>query len=594
MKYFKILQSKILWLELRFRYAINTLTPALKKILLMLVFLFLISGVILIYKIDQKISIEVPTSAGTLREGIIGTPRFVNPILTISDADRDLTMLVYSGLMRSQEDRLVFDLAESYEVSEDGSCYTFTLKPKLSWSDGKPLTSDDILFTIEQIKHPETKSPKRATWEGVDVVKIDDQKIKFCLEKPYAPFLENTTIGILPFHIWKNVLPEQMPLSNFNIDPIGSGPFKIDQIDRNSSGIIKSYTLIPNKNFSLKKPYLKKIILKFYPSEKDLISAYKQKEIGSLSAISPKDILDIKRSSSYLKNYSLSRIFAVFFNQDKASIFTNQEIRKALNFSVDKDKIVNEVLQNFGTKIDNPIPPGSIGYIETVKEEIEATYEDQLKKAKDILENNGWKLVTTKINEGEENETEETVYTKKTKSETKRLEFSISTSNVPDLVNTAQILKETWENLGAKVNVRIYEIGDLEQNVIRPREYDILLFGEIMSKDPDAFAFWHSSQRNDPGLNIALYANITVDKLLEDARSTIDANEREKKYREFQEELRKDVPAIFLYSPHFIHLLPSSIQGVDEESITMSSERFSQIYDWYTKTKKIWKIFIKE
>ncbi len=146
-----------------------------------------------------------------------------------------------------------------------------------------------------------------------------------------------------------------------------------------------------------------------------------------------------------------------------------------------------------------------------------------------------------------------------------------------------------WEKINVKVNLRIFEIGDLNQNVIRPRKYDALLFGLMLGRDPDPFAFWHSSQRNDPGLNIALYTNITADKLLEDARVLSDTAKRKEKYQAFQEQVIKDNPAVFLYSPEYIYLVPKSLLGADTDTITVPSERFTQIYKWYIKTKKVWK-----
>jgi len=565
--------------ELRLRYTLNKLPVLLKALFLFFLSAFIVSSIVLLYKVDQKISVEVPTEGGTLIEGIIGTPRFINPVLTISDADRDLSYLIYSGLMRSENGNIVPDLADKYEISADGLCYTFTLKDELRWSDGEPLTSDDVVFTIEKIKNPATKSTRRASWEGVSTEKIDEKTILFCLAKPYAPFLENTTLGILPYHLWKDIMPEQMTLSDFNIKAIGSGPYKIEKISRNSSGIITSYTLIPNENFTLKKPYINKLILKFYPSEKTLIDAYTKGEINSLSAISPKNILGSKKDGSVLKQYFLPRIFAVFFNQDESPLFANEDVRKALNLSIDKDAIINDVLEGFGLAIDGPIPPGSIGFKESTT--TKKTPEENLARAKDLLEKNGWKM----------NE-EDGVLEKVTKQKTSRLEFSISTSNVDDLTQTSQLLKKMWEEIGAKVSIKVFEIGDLEQSIIRPRKYESLLFGEIMGRDPDPFAFWHSSQRNDPGLNIANYANITADKLLESARTTFETSEREEKYIKFQDEIEKDLPAVFIFSPHFIYLVPNSVKGVEETSITIPSERFSQIYNWYINTKRVWKIFI--
>jgi len=565
--------------ELKLKLGVKNLSFRLKIIFLSLLAIFFISGLALLYQIDQKISIEIPAEGGAFREGILGTPRFVNPVLTISDADKDLTSLIYSGLMRLGYNGLIPDLAEKYEISEDELCYTFTLKPDLKWPDGKPLTSDDIIFTIKQIQNPTTKSPKRGSWESVNIEKIDERIIRFCLQKPYAPFLENTTTGILPYHLWKDLLPDQMPLSNFNIDAVGSGPYKIKNISRSSSGIITSYTLGRNENFALEDPYIKKIILNFYPSEKKLIEAYQKGEIDNLSALSPKDILKIKKDTSSLNTYLLPRVFAVFFNQDNAPIFTDKNVRLALKLATDKEKIVREVLENLGTAISSSIPPGSFGAIE-FPNEFENFDETQIEEAKNLLFKAGWKL-----------NDEEQILEKKTKNETTKMEFSLSTSNVPDLIQAAKLLKEMWEKLGANVNIKIYETGDLEQEVIRSRDYHALLFGEVMGREPDAFAFWHSSQRNDPGLNVALYANITVDALLQKARATFDTKKREEIYRNFQEEINKDTPAVFLYSPYFIYLTKSNISGINQKSITIPSERFSQIHKWYVNTKKVWKIF---
>jgi peptide/nickel transport system substrate-binding protein len=159
------------------------------------------------------------------------------------------------------------------------------------------------------------------------------------------------------------------------------------------------------------------------------------------------------------------------------------------------------------------------------------------------------------------------------------------------LVRVAGIIKENWVELGARVEVRVFEIADLSQNVIRPRKYDTLLFGEVVGRDPDPFAFWHSSQRNDPGLNIALYTSRKVDKILEEARSSISPAIRKEKYEEFQGEIAQDVPAIFLYSPYYIYFIPKALEGFDTRHIVIPAERFTNISKWHFETKYVWKIF---
>lgn len=561
-----------------FIYAIRNMKLGEKLVFLALVISFLASFLAIIWKISDTYMVTVPAYGGTLTEGIIGTPRFINPILASSDADRDLVALTHSGLLRpDNHGRLINDLAEKYVISEDGLVYTFTLKSNLSWQDEEPITSDDIIFTIEKIKDPAMKSPKRAGWEGVSAEKIDNKTVKFTLKKTYAPFLENTAVGILPSHIWGEMSSDQIASSEMNTKPIGSGPYKITDIKRNSVGIISSYELVSNKNFVLGRPNIKKIIMKFYPSEKDLLTAYQKGEIEAVNAVTPQE-LEKTKTSNIVKSLYLPRIFGVFLNQNNAKVLTKKEIRQALNLSVDRKKIIGDVLKGFGAELFYPLPAGTFGALS--KNEVDGY---SLEKAKELLDKNGWKM-----NTGEQ------VLEKKTGKELFKFSFSISTSDAPELKETAYLLKSMWEKIGAKVDVKIFEQGDLTENVIRPRKYDGLLFGEIVGRDPDPFAFWHSSQRNDPGLNVALYTNIKADKLLEDARGIQDEAKRAEKYKEFQEEVSKDTPAIFLFSPKFIYVIPKNLKGTDEmESVTVPSERFSTIHQWYKSTDKVWKIFAK-
>lgn len=561
-------------------YVLRSFSFREKLSFLFLIIILISASLGILWKIDKSLAVEIPKSGGKLKEGVIGTPRFINPLLSISDADRDLVTLIYSGLVRADEKgELAPDLAESFNISDDGLSYTFTIKEGLDWPDKQPITSDDVIFTIQMAKNSILKSNQRASWEGVEIEKIDNRTLRFFLKRPYAPFLENATLGILPKHIWEKISPEQMALTDFNIKPLGSGPYEVSKITKDSTGIIQSYVLRPNKKFALGKPFISNLTLQFYPSEKNLISAYEKGEIDAAGGISPQSALKIQRSDSDLKKILLPRVFAVFFNQNNAPLFANKEVRQALNLATDKKKIIQDVLQNFGSILDYPLPLGALGAINSEKgPKQETPIEEKIKEAGFILGKTGWKF-------SEENK----IFEKKSKKETSKLEFSIATSNAPELIRVAEMLKTMWENFGAKINIKIFEIGDLNQNVIRPRKYDALLFGMVMGRDPDPFAFWHSSQRNDPGLNIALYTNIAADKLLEEARAISDPKKREENYKEFQKQVAKDAPAVFLYSPEYIYLAPKNLKGININTITVPSERFSQIYKWYIETEKIWR-----
>lgn len=523
--------------------------------------------------INSYLTVEVPIHGGSVTEGVIGSPRFINPLLAVSDADRDISSLVYSGLLRATpEGALQPDLAESYTISDDGLTYTFKLRSDIHFHDGYPVTAEDVEFTVLRTQDPALKSPKRANWDSVRVERVNEQEIRFILKQAYAPFLENATLGILPKHLWKNASPEEFALSFLNIEPVGSGPYQIGTITRNASGLPERYDLLSYKDYALGEPYVASLSFLFYPNEAAVIDALDKGDITSANSLPPEDALKLKLRSTTIVRTPLPRIFAVFFNQNQNAVLLNREVRVALDQAVDKQAIVDTVLHGFGVVADGPLPSGVLkGNQENASSSTRVT------EARKTLEDAGWTW-----------NADEKVMEKRSKKNTQTLELSLSTSNAPELKQSAEMIKTAWEELGAKVTLQIFETGDLNQNVIRPRRYDALLFGQIIGRDLDLFAFWHSSQRNDPGLNIALYTNIKADRLLSSARSTADMRERLSLYRSVAAEVEKDVPAVFLYSPDFIYLVPKELKGVEIERLTTPSERFLGVEKWYIETERVW------
>ncbi|MFZ2205124.1 MAG: peptide ABC transporter substrate-binding protein [Minisyncoccia bacterium] len=545
-----------------------------------------VSTIAILENINKSFMVNVPMQGGYISEGIIGAPRFVNPVLALSDADRDLVSLIYSGLMRKSPDgTLVPDLAEKYEVSKDGLVYTFTLKDKIYFHDGKPVTTADIFFTISEAKDPVIKSPIKGNWDGVSAEIIDAKTITFTLKRQYASFLENTTVGIMPEHLWKN---SPIELNEVNTNPIGSGPYQVSKVSKQSSGIIDYYDLSLFKNFALGKPYIKNITLRFYPNENDLVSALQNGKVNQISSITPENAEMLKEKGFRVESSVLPRVFGLFFNQNQAQIFTDKHVVEAIDQAIDKDRIVTQVLQGYGVVINDPIPPNMIAY-QKLSGEDKTSHEERLQKAQNILTKDGWV-------KGTDGFLEKTIVTKVKGKTTKTktiLEFSISTGNAPELSQTAELIKEDLQNIGIKVDVKTFEVGNLNQSVIRPRKYDALLFGQIINHESDLFAFWHSSQRNDPGLNIAMYTNTKVDKLLEDALITLDEKNRVKKYAAFEDEIKKDLPAVFVYSPDFIYVVSNNLENISIDHIVSPSDRFLNSYLWYTEKDNVWKIFSK-
>jgi len=549
-----------------------------KVILTSLGIILTISSFLLLWEVNLNLMIEVPTHGGSISEGLIGSPRFINPLLELSDADRDLTYLTYSGLMRATaEGNLIPDLAEIFTISDDGLTYTFKLRDDAYFHDGEKVTTDDIEYTIQMVQDVNIRSPKKNSWTGVNYKKISETEIIFTLKQPYSPFLENTTLGILPKHIWNNATAVEFPFSSYNIEPIGSGPYKISKIKRNKSGIPTYYELESFNKYTLGEPLISKIKFNFYPNEEALLKAYLAHEIDSSSALSSQSIETLKNEIQIkTEKISLPRVFGLFFNQNQAKIFLNKEVRLALDITVDKDRIISQVLSGYGKKIDGPLPIEISSDIDTSEEVYNR--DEMIKKAQEILSKADWTF----------NEEEKVWQKKINKNETQKLAFSISTSNTNDLKQTAEILKENWELLGAQVEVQTFDPNDLNQSIISQRRYDALLFGEVVGRSLDLFAFWHSSQRNT-GYNVAMYTNSKADTLLEQARQITDKEERLEKYQLFETEIKNDIPAIFIYSPEFIYTLPPKIQGFESGLINNRSERFEEVYKWYIKTDKIWK-----
>ncbi len=544
--------------------------------------------IILLALINRAFMVETPVFGGTLVEGVLNTPAHINPLLATSEigseADRDLSALIYSGLLRADgKGGFIPDLAESYKVSQDGLLYTFILKKDLVWHDGKKITADDIVYTIKTTQDSRAKSPKRASFDGVDVEKIDDLTVLFTLKKPYAPFLEHTTTGILPAHIWKTIEFNRFDANKYNREPIGSGPYKIDSIEtttKDGDDIPVSYTLKAFNKFALGKPNIKTVKIIFYKNEGDLISALKMGKISAVNSISPERIIELDKKVYNILRTPLPRVLAVFFNQNQAPIFADVAVRKALALSLDKQAIIDKTLLGYGIAIDSPIPPGALGYKSSSEQKPRS---ERLANAKAILEKSGWKFDDTAKN-----------WTKKIKKETSVLKFSLATSESPELKTVSNEIKMAWAELGVPVEIQVFATGDLKETIIRPRKFDTLFFGQVLGRSSDPFPFWHSSQRLDPGLNITSYTNTLVDKILDQARTETDATKRVNLYHNFIDEIEKDTPAVFLYAPEFLYVAAKKIRGIKLGSVTVSSERFLNIHEWYIDTDNVWKLFVRE
>jgi peptide/nickel transport system substrate-binding protein len=524
-----------------------------------------VTALISLYGLQKALLVSVPAYGGTIVEGEVGSPRFINPLLAISDADRDLVALTYAGLMGIAGDgSLVHVLAESHTIADDGKTYTFTLRGNAQFSDGSPVTANDIVYTIQKAQDPALKSPQFANWSGVSVTAVDQRTVRFTLSKPYAPFLGLTTIGIVPARLWQSISDEEFPFSNLQTNPVGAGPFKVTGVQRDASGLIRSVRLANNSSYALGRPYLDGLTFKFYSRNEDLATAVANGDVDSAH--------DVPGNSSFkVMTAPYARVFGVFWNPNEKQVYSRIEVRKALSLAVDRRELIQIVLGGYATPILGPVPPGG-----SITPAAVPTIENPTAAAADELRTHGWKYDSdTRIwSHAGSKQTLESI--------------TIRTSNVPELKNVATRVKNDWEKLGIPVDIELYEPGDLSQNVIRPRKYEALLYGMVVGRDVDLYPFWSSQERNDPGLNIALYANKTVDALLEEVRGTGDVAKRNENLEKIDETISEEYPAAFLYASDFMYAIPHDLKGVLLPQIISPADRFASAASWYRSTDAVW------
>ena len=533
-----------------------------------------------IHAVNSLFLVEAPAYGGSMREGIIGSPRFVNPVLSVSESDEDLARLIYTGLMRKNGDGTILpDLAERYNVSENGLEYTFTLRDSAVFHDGTPVTSEDVSYTVLMTQDQAVKSPRKINWEGVKIEAISEKTIRFTLKQPYPPFLEeNARLGILPKHLWKDLSAEEFALSDYNIEPIGAGPYRLERVLK-THGIPSEYNLVSFENYARGRPFIDHVTLFVYPNERELLTAFDRGEITNISAITPDRASEFHDSSAVeIKTAPLPRVFAIFLNQNEAQIFLSKKLRQAIDKVIDKKKIVSEVLHGFGTPLEGPIPPSNPFY---EKQDMERLSEEEILA---LFAGEGWKK-----NEVTGLLTKEERRGKTLASST--LSFSITTGDIPELTKAANLVRDMLSRVGISAEVKIFSESDLRQNAIKPRKYDALLYGNQVEHDSELYAYWHSSERLSPGLNFAVYTNTKVDRALEEMRISYDPDKRKESYMLLEREIREDAPAIFLYSPNFIYIVKSGIEGIGLGGLQKPADRFANIYEWYIEKQYVWPIF---
>jgi len=545
------------------------------SLLIASIIIFLNFGITAIYNRTALL----PAVGGTYYEGLLQTPQFLNPVLAFSNStDLDMNRLIFAGLLKYDKNlQLQSDLVENYTISEDQKVYKFTLRDGLEWHDGEPLTAEDVVFTIQTIQDPQFNSPHFGRFRDVLVQQIDEKTIQFTLTEPYAGFLPNMTIGIIPKHIWVDITPANSRLAEANTKPIGAGPYKFSKLQKETDGRLISYTLESFNKYHDHQPYIKTIQFKFYKDTVGALDALQRQNIDGLEFISFGDRVQLSQMKTINYHYlSLPQYTGLFINQNTNDKLATKNVREALAYAINKPEIINQIFGDEAQIIDSPILPGTIGYYPEIKK-----YDYNPEQARQLLNDANWTMPEVDENKTDKNSGFRT-------KDDQTLEITLTTVDIPDTISIAESVINAWEDIGIKTNLNIVPRNDIEKNIIASRNYEILLFGEVFGADKDPFPFWHSSKRQSPGVNLTSFANTQADSLLEKARQTVADNERAELYKKFQDILIENMPAIFLYTPKYIYPVSDKIKGIDQQMINTPADRFNDIANWYIKVSRRW------
>ncbi len=526
-----------------------------KKVVAVISFSLLLIGLVLLLRnFYWKITAVQPEEGGILQFGLIGHPLYINPVLSSNnDCDQDISELIYDGLYAIDgKGNLIPRLAEKTEVSPDRKTYTVFLKDDILWHDGVKFSADDVVYTVETIQDPAINSPFRLKWSGVTVEKIGSGIIRFHLSNSYEPFLQNLTFKIIPKHIWQDILTNNFPTTEYNLKPIGTGPYLFDNFEKTNEGYIIRYSLVGNKNYFQGVPKIDRLIFHFFNSYPEMKEAFFQGKINGFAPLLLEDADFFANKRNYqVQQLELPRYFAVFFNLNK-KIFI-KEVREALDLAISRPDLIENVLNNQALGLTDPISPNFWANIDE-----DNNYSPD--KARSLLA--------------------------KETTDSSPLHFTLTLPNDPQLVKVASFLKKSWEEIDVEIELQILPRSVLEKDIIPNRSYDALLFGEMIGQDPDLFSFWHSSQTASPGLNLSAYRNKELDKLIEETRQISDIKQREKNIIQIQKILQADKPALFLYNPFFLSVLPKQIKGNNIRIANLPQEQWEDIKDWYLYTQR--------
>lgn len=511
-----------------------------------------------------------PAPGGAYTEGVLGAFTGANPLYATTASDKTVSKLLFSGLLTyDKKNKLSGDLAESWTSDERSKVFTVVLRKDLKWSDGKPLTSKDVVFTFNVAKNADAQSPIRSSWQGVTTEAKDSRTVVFTVDNPLISFPSSLTTGILPEHILKNVAMTDMRTVSFNnSQPVGSGPFVWRELTITTGKELndrqEQIILDANNDYHHGRPKLNTFIVKTFRAEEKMVDQYNQHELHSMSGLSEVPETVTEKAQKY--NFPQAASMMTFF-KTTAGVLADKTVRQALTKAVDT-KAVRQTLTYPARQVDSPLLKGMSGYDNSLTQ-----FGYDKSAAEKQLNDAGWVLPDGK---------------KVRQKGDQKLEFTLYAESNGETARVTQELQKQWQAVGANVKVELQTSADF-QITIAEHGYEALLTGISIGIDPDVFVYWHSSQADvlsSSRLNFSEYNSTVANEALSSARTRGNEALRNAKIKPFLATWKDDSPAIGLYQPRVLYVVRDAVYGLDEHSVVSPTDRLADVHEWQIRLVK--------
>lgn len=488
---------------------------------------------------------KAPAYGDILVRGDIGDASNLIPILASDSPSHSVAGMVYNGLVKYDKDmNIVGDLAESWDVSQNGLVITFHLRKGVRWHDKKPFTAADVLYTYQVITDPKTPTAYAGDFLKVKKAEVlDDYTFRVTYDKPFAPALISWSSSVLPRHLLEGKDITKSPLSRH---PVGTGPYKFREWVAGQKIVLAS-----NEDYFEGRPYIDGRITRIIPDTATMFLELRARNIGMMG-LTPLQFTRQTENNLFKENFNKYRYLAFAYTylgyNLKNPIFMDKRVRQAVSYAINKDEIVSGVLLGLGKPATGPYKHGTWAYNDKVK-----IYNYDPAKARDLMKQAGW---TDANKDGI------------LKKDGRPFEFEILTNQGNETrQKCAEIIQRQLKEIGITAKIRIVEWSAFVTDFINKRRFDAVILGWTIPLDPDAYDVWHSSKTAPEELNFVSYSNPEADEVLEKGRSTFNQAERKKYYDRFQEILAEDQPYTFLYVPDELIIISKRFRGVEPAPI---------------------------